>query len=220
MQTRLWTFLAIITAFLASLLSAELPRHSPLADESNNPTESDVLVKQDDSNVIFHWDELRRGVPEWQDVNFYGDSHYAAYGRPPVVKPEPARPNRRANEPDSIRRKIGVALNLGNCASCAGKALGKNTDTNTWDWQYMQSQMLPNARNSMRNKCVFYTGLPASDRIALAVGSNPPKLPKDQSGIATRHACANNLVSIWVRNPWGFLFFLSLLPSLAHFIDG
>jgi hypothetical protein len=207
MQTRLWTFLAIITAFLASFISAELPRHSPLADESHNSTESDGTVEQDDSNVIFHWDELKRSVPEWQDVNFYGDSHYAAYQ--PPMNPKPARPDRRANEPDSVRRKIGVALNLGNCAGCAGKALGKNTDTNTWDWQYMQSQMLPNSRNRMRNTCVFYTGLPASDRIALAVSG---KLPKDQSGIATRYACANNLVSIWVRKSQ---LSLSLLSSLC-----
>ena len=100
--------------------------------------------------------------------------------------------------------RIGDPLYQPDCLGCVKSGLGLDVDTNTYTWQIMQNQMIDGVINQMFDSCVFYTGLPPEDVVAL--GASPNSIyfgtsPKDQSRAATVFACAKSVKSIWLLWP-------------------
>ncbi|KAK3360719.1 hypothetical protein B0T25DRAFT_515946 [Lasiosphaeria hispida] len=101
---------------------------------------------------------------------------------------------------DFSPRPVGAPLGRGDCAGCANLQAGQDADIFSFDWQYMQTQMITARKNRLKDKCVFYTGLPPDEKIQIQQAKGLLALPEGQSDLATEFACDNDLLTIW--NLW------------------
>ncbi|KAM7198732.1 hypothetical protein V8F20_006047 [Naviculisporaceae sp. PSN 640] len=144
--------------------------------------------KHNNTEILFEWHEARMQQHLWKAA----------------VRPDPKGRTRtgllkRAPNPPGPR-PVGAPLGRGDCAGCADLANNLDQDIMSFDWQYMQTQMITARKNQLNNRCVFYTGLPPSEQLTIQLALGLPVLPEGQSDLATRFACSQRLFSIW--NLW------------------
>ncbi|KAK0710666.1 hypothetical protein B0H67DRAFT_263181 [Lasiosphaeris hirsuta] len=150
------------------------PRLTPEYAQITNNTE-----------ILFEWHEPRMQQHLWRAATRSLDEGPTRTGK---------KLRKRA---DFTPRAVGAPLGRGDCAGCAKLAAGQDADIFSFDWQYMQTQMIPARKNRLKDRCVFYTGLPPDEKIQIQQAKGLLTLPDGQSEIATEYACNNDLITIW-----------------------
>lgn len=164
------------------------------------------VTNPNNTEIIFEWHEARMQKHLWK-----------AAVRPDLEGPTRTGLRKRAPNPPGPRA-VGGPLDRGDCAGCTNLFNSLDQDIMSFDWQYMQTQMIPDRRSKLNNRCVFYTGLPYSEKVAVKTALKLQELPDGRSELATKFAYSQGLFSIWVCPSFLFIF-IFLVAFLRSFFS-
>ncbi|KAM7212425.1 hypothetical protein V8F06_012194 [Rhypophila decipiens] len=182
-----WLVMVAVVASLATA-SDKMPVFHARAEVPRLTREYAQLTNN--TEILFEWHDARIQQHLWKAATRSNTEEPTRTG---------GKLGKRAPNPPTPR-PVGAPLGRGDCAGCAGLARNLDQDILSFDWQYMQTQMIKARKDRLNNKCVFYTGLPPAEQVAIQLARGLLRPPAGQSDLATQYACSQNLYTIW--NLW------------------